>query len=100
MQIREEDEKIRDILETIEDADTTIRAKAERSYLREIGGNCHMPIGAYSEITNNEITMYVLHGDEDGSYILKDKGSAPILEAESLGVRLAKKMKMEILKHE
>lgn len=100
LQIREEDEKIRDILETIEDADTTIRAKAERSYLREIGGNCHMPIGAYSEITNNEITMYVLHGDEDGSYILKDKGSAPILEAESLGVRLAKKMKMEILKHE
>ncbi len=100
LQIREDDEKIRSILKTIEDVETTIRSKAERAYLRETGGGCHMPMGAYSEIINGEITMYVLYGDEDGRYLLIDKGSAPILEAENLGVKLATKLKREKLKYE
>ncbi|TJX13089.1 hydroxymethylbilane synthase [Tissierella creatinini] len=100
LQIREDDEKIRSILKTIEDVETTIRSKAERAYLKETGGGCHMPVGAYSEIINGEITMYVLYGDEDGRCLLIDKGSAPIVEAENLGVRLAGKLKREKLKYE
>jgi len=40
----------KEILKTIEHRETTIRAKAERAYLKEIGGGCHLPVGAYTEI--------------------------------------------------
>lgn len=100
LQIRENDENIKRILKTIEDPETTIRAKAERAFLKEIGGGCHMTIGAYSEIIKDDITMYVIYGDEDGKYMLNEVGSAKVYQAENLGTELAKRLKMEKLKHE
>lgn len=100
LQIREDDEDIKKVLKTIEDYETTIRARAERSYLKEIGGGCHMPIGAYSEIKKDEMTMYAIFGDENGKYMLNTQGTAPLSEAENLGKELAEKLKMEKLKYE
>ncbi len=100
LQIREDDEKINKLLKTIEDFETSVRARAERAYLREIGGGCHTLIGAYSVIGGGEIKMQGIFGDEKGEYILKAEGSAPLADAESLGRKIAEKLKTEKKKYE
>ena len=100
LQIREDDDEIKKVLKTIEDFETSVRARAERSYLKEIGGGCHMPIGAYSVIFGDEITMHAIFGDENGKYMLSAEGKAPLAEAEDLGRKLAGKLKMEKKKYE
>lgn len=100
LQIREDDEVIKDILKTIEDNETTIRAKAERAYLKEIGGGCHLPVGAYTEIIGDTITMYAIYGDDDCKYLVYEEGSKKLDDAEKLGKEIAEKLKMELKNHE
>ncbi len=51
-----------------EEADTAVRL--ERQFLKEIGGDCHYPIGAYYDGTG---MFYALFGKEDGSKIASVK---------------------------
>nr|WP_312577095.1 hydroxymethylbilane synthase [Sedimentibacter sp.] len=96
LQIRKDDEIIKRILKTIEDDETTIRAKAERAYLKTIGGGCHLPVGAYTEIIKDKITMYAIYGDEECKQLLFEQGTADLKDAEKLGVEIAEKLKMEL----
>ena len=100
LQIREDDEAIQSILKTIEDDGTTIRAKAERAYLKTIGGGCHLPVGAYTEIIKDKITMYAIYGDEECKQLLFEQGTADLSDAEKLGVEVAEKLKMELKNYE
>jgi hydroxymethylbilane synthase len=100
LQIREDDDVIKQILKTIEDDKTTIRAKAERAYLKTIGGGCHLPVGAYTEIIEDKITMYAIYGDEECKQLLFEQGTANLNDAEKLGVEIAEKLKMELKNYE
>ncbi|MDF2677912.1 MAG: porphobilinogen deaminase [Bacillota bacterium] len=92
LQIREDDEEINSILKTIEHFETTIKAKAERAFLRTLGVGCEFPMGAYSEINGESLTLHVLYGEESGKFMLNSKGTAHISEAENLGIKLAKEL--------
>lgn len=100
LQIREDDEEIKNVLKTIEDSETTIRARAERAYLKTIGGGCHLPVGAYTEIIEDKINMYAIYGDDDCKYLLYEKGTANLEDAEKLGIEIAQKLKMGLKKYE
>lgn len=96
LQTRKNDYPIIEILKSIEDKSARIQYTAERSFLEEIEGGCHAPVGAYCKITNYEITIFAVYGDELGDELIKDQISGNIVDAEHLGRTLARKMKKRL----
>lgn len=96
IEIRENDEKMEKVLKTIEDKNASIQAEAERAFLKGAGGSCHIPVGAYCEIDNENITLSGLLGTEDGSKMARQVVKGSVNEAEALGIKLAKILLKEI----
>ena len=53
IEIRENDQQTLKLLETIACSHTEIACRAERAFLRELGGGCHIPAGAWARIEND-----------------------------------------------
>jgi len=67
-------------------------SRAERNFLKTLGGGCSSPTAAYAEIRGNEIKLTGMYVDE--SYrIEKGHMSGPLGEAEQIGEKLALKLK-------
>ncbi|WP_028234901.1 hydroxymethylbilane synthase [Pseudobutyrivibrio sp. MD2005] len=45
----------------------------ERGFLKKIGGDCHLPIGAYASVTSDGYELRALFGTEDGSRLANTK---------------------------
>ena len=50
IEAREDDLEIKALLAAINDSPSETEVLAERAVLRELGGGCQVPIGAYSEL--------------------------------------------------
>lgn len=74
LQYRTGDESIREMLLAIRDEESEICVRAERAFLMNVEGNCHVPIGAYAEInckdtdgTNHAgLKLTTVFGDAEG----------------------------------
>lgn len=79
---------------------TRIAVEAERALLNELGGGCQVPIGAYAEVTNDDIKLTGVVARPDGSLVLRDvrHGSDPVLLGEQLGKSLLDRGGRDILK--
>ncbi|CAM3266165.1 hydroxymethylbilane synthase [Vagococcus fessus] len=79
-----------DVLELLQAIDCPITRRcveAERTFLSQMDGSCTFPIGGYSEILENKLTLTGFLSNADGSIILKE-----VLQdenAEQLGTRTA-----------
>ena len=69
LEIRENDEELEKMIDTIKDEISQIQTDAERSYLAGIDGSCHIPMGAYCEVDGEKLTLTGIFGDEDGEKI-------------------------------
>lgn len=96
LEIREDDEEMNSLLETISDENAEIQTKGERAFLKGTGGSCHVPVGAYCKISGNEIQIDGVLGSEDGSKLVRKSISGPIEDAEKLGIELADILTKEI----
>ncbi len=88
IQCRESDEKMRELLLKLNDAETSRTVSAERAFLHRLEGGCQVPIAAYSEVVDKDtVRLTGLVGEPDGSVIISDtlKGQEP----EQLGKMLA-----------
>lgn len=66
--------------------------KAERAYLKYLEGGCSIPVFGNCTISGNQLTLMGGIVSLNGSKLLKETLSAPIEQAEELGVSLAKKI--------
>src|ERR1700741_133722 len=71
---------------------TRFACLAERSFLRSLGGGCQFPIAAHAVIDNGSLRLDGLVARPDGSEILRDSLSAPVVDAETLGSQLADRL--------
>ena len=55
----------------LEDSEARLTVEAERSFMRELNGDCHSLIGAYSEVNGDELYMIGIY-DLNGRIIRKD----------------------------
>lgn len=90
IEIREDDNKIAEIISHIRDEKTEIQVKAERGFLAGVNGGCHIPMGAYCEIDGDNITLTGLYGEEDGSKLIIKSMDGKIEDANKIGYHLAK----------
>jgi hydroxymethylbilane synthase len=65
-------------------------ARAERSFLRRLGGDCTVPLAAYCEVgQSGEVGLRGLVASLDGRHIARADAKGPASQAEALGGELA-----------
>ncbi len=89
IEIREHDSSIEEIVSHIKDEITETQVAAERGFLSGVNGSCHVPMGAYCEIKDDNITLTGLYGDEDGDKLVIKSLEGKIEDASKLGFELA-----------
>lgn len=89
VEIRENDEGLIKLLETVNDSDTRFCITAERAFLRTLEGGCQVPIGANAVIKNDKIELEGFVGSLDGKQNLREKIVGEKADAEDLGKNLA-----------
>ena len=92
IEIRRADTKIKELLQKLNDEDTSLCVAAERSFLRELEGGCQVPIGANAMLKNDKIYLEGMAGNLDGSINLRDRISGDKNEAVGLGKLLAENL--------
>jgi uroporphyrinogen III methyltransferase/synthase len=89
VEVREDNETVKELMAAISDQNTIIQMEAERSFLKALNGSCHIPVGAFCEIKKDTIVLYGLYGLEDGSHVVTRSIEGAPEEAENLGKQLA-----------
>lgn len=92
IEIRENDHEVMEILQNINHLPTWISVLAERAFLRTLEGGCQVPLGCYSKIEGELITLHGFVASVDGKDILKDKTTGSINNPEACGIDLANKL--------
>jgi len=64
---------------------------AERAWLREVGGGCDLPVGAYATVSGDgRVTLTAMIGTLDGRVMLRDTDAGD--DPDELGRRLARRL--------
>ncbi|MDH3632685.1 MAG: hydroxymethylbilane synthase [Gammaproteobacteria bacterium] len=89
IEIRSDDEQLREMIEPLAHAETTLRIAAERALNKTLSGGCQVPIAGYAVLERGQIYLRGLVGEPDGSQILRAEIRGNSSEAHDLGVQLA-----------
>ncbi len=72
LEIRNGDTELLDLLNALSDADSADEADAERLFLQEMGGGCHLPAGAFCrKEKDGGYSLLAMFGNETGSRLAK-----------------------------
>ncbi|HAE92330.1 MAG TPA: hydroxymethylbilane synthase [Tissierella sp.] len=96
IEIREEDSRIDNILKSISHGKTEIQKIVERTFLKGVGGSCHIPVGAYCDVIGDKIYLEGLLGTIDGKILIRKTIEGNLDSLEEIGYRLAKDMVKEM----
>ena len=96
VEMREDNDVVREILNPIIDPIAAVQMAAERKFLTSLDGDCHLPIGAYCTVDGDDICLTGLYGDEAGHKLARDSMKGKARDAETIGAALAKKLKKEV----
>jgi hydroxymethylbilane synthase len=78
-----------EVLASIEHGPSRKAVDAERAWLREVGGGCDLPVGAYATVAGDgRVTLTAMIGTPDGRIVMRDTDSDD--DPEELGRRLAR----------
>ncbi|WP_018691284.1 hydroxymethylbilane synthase [Algicola sagamiensis] len=92
IECRVDDAWVKSLLDTLEHPETRLRVDAERAMNTALQGGCQVPIGAYAELQDDQITLKGLVGSPDGKTIIYDQIQGASSEAKQLGQALADKL--------
>lgn len=77
----------------VKSRESSLEVKAERSFVRALGGSCTSPIGAYAEVKGNLINLTGLYYHEESRRYVIDSVTGEAAQGRELGIRLAKELK-------
>ncbi|MDN5301513.1 MAG: hydroxymethylbilane synthase [Thermoanaerobacteraceae bacterium] len=89
VEMRKEDERV-PLIKCLDEPDTADAVRAERAFMRVLGGSCKVPMGAYARIEGGILNLTGMI-ERDGK-VKKGNISGKIFEAEEMGVKLAKEL--------
>lgn len=90
IEIRAEDNEIRQHLLFLDNADARTTTTCERALLSKLGGGCQVPIGAHADVRNGRLHLDAIVARPDGSEVLREsrEGDDPVRLGEAVGVTL------------
>ncbi len=93
IECRENDEKIREALLTVEHAGTRRCLDAERGFAAGLNASCESPVAAHAEIRDGELLLNGLVARPDGSEVLRGNMRGRLSDGPLLGKGLAADLK-------
>lgn len=72
--------------------ETAMAAKAERAFVRSLGGGCSSPVAAYAKVREGELHLNGLYYRERDYFFAIGSKSGPVHEAERIGSSLAQEL--------
>lgn len=85
IQVRENNTEIIDILHPINDTKASAEISAERTVLKALGGGCQVPIGAYANSNDNELSLIAAVCHPHGNHRIIEEYSGKIQNAIDIG---------------
>lgn len=76
-------------LHEVRDRESECAVKAERSFVRALGGSCSSPIGAFAVVKGAELCLTGLYYHEDSSQYAIDSVTGASKDGKELGIQLA-----------
>jgi len=98
LQYRTDDQEIKTLLNTLTDDLTTLCIRAERRFLEAVDGSCHIPIGAYATLEEDEIMLKCVFGDAEGEILLFHDAKGSKDNPEAIGDQAAAAIKLTLEK--
>lgn len=92
IEIRSSDKETAALLQPFNDVPTERSVAAERALLRALGGGCRAPIAALGTVAGEILRLRGMFADPDGSNMQSSVEEGAAVEAEGIGIRLAKKL--------
>lgn len=92
LETRVEDAATRALLEVLDHSPSHHAVRAERAFLRTLGGGCLAPATGFAVVEGDRLRIDGAVGDEDGRKLLRDEESGSAADDEQLGTRLAQRM--------
>jgi hydroxymethylbilane synthase len=89
---RQDNRKVLELLQSIEDPSTRAQADAERELVRVLEGGCKVPIGALASSNRDSLHVTGCILSNDGKTKLESKKSGSIKEATGLGREVAEEL--------
>ena len=93
LQVRADDQHTYDVVRKLNHEKTETLVMAERSFLKNFGGGCHIPLGAYASYKGDEIVLDGVIVSLDGSFVARE--SATGTEPDKIGAELSAKIKSQ-----
>jgi len=92
VQIRTDDNELAELVSNLDDKKSRIAVEAERAILSSMHGGCSIPLGVYSQISGEKITIDAVISDVEGEKFIKRSKSANINEAKFCAEELAQEL--------
>lgn len=92
IECRSNDRETENLIRVLNHETSHTAVLAERAMCRYLGGGCHVPIGSFAEIVNDQILLRALVASNDGKRILRVKLTGNLADAEELGTQAAKNL--------
>ncbi len=89
IETREDDAETAEIIHALNHEATQLACRAERAFLKGLGGGCLVPIAAHATIESDVMTLTGLVASPDGLEVVRDQQSGPAQDAALLGQQLA-----------
>lgn len=90
IECRTDDHELLELLNHINDKETSRTVSAERSFLYQVEGSCQTPIAAYAKLKNDGLTLTGTVARPDGKVVLEDTKTGT--DPHQLGEELAKRL--------
>lgn len=77
------------LLQALNDGNSSACVRAERQVNRSLGGNCAIPLGAFAEIAGSKLRLRAIVASPDGRRVARADGEGEVAAPEALGLRVA-----------
>jgi hydroxymethylbilane synthase len=89
IEIRQDDEAVRDLVAPMDDRLTRVAVDAERAFLARLEGGCQVPIAGQAKVIADTLELTGLIAEIDGSVVYRETKTASVDKRVGLGHELA-----------
>lgn len=89
LEIREDAEYLREMLDFLHCDVTAKEVQAERAFLKMIGGGCRLPVAVFAQTNNDVMIISAILGTPDGRMMIREELKGSVMDHTDLGIKLA-----------
>ncbi|HEV2494364.1 MAG TPA: hydroxymethylbilane synthase [Terriglobia bacterium] len=92
LEVREDDQRVQQAIQPLDDPATHQAVRAERALLRALGGGCDVPIAAHAWTADGGLKLVAVIASLDGSRLIRTSVAGPVDVLDDLGERAAQEL--------